>query len=252
MRVHPSGLVVLFPLVTSVLFGCSGTGASVFGTSPSNADAGPPATPLPSSDTFSAGDADASSASGSCTPADMGGWQPTWTPPEAFAEGACSATQIAGYYTACLASPIDPATCTQYTLANEACFACLDSSDTDAKLGPVVWHLNREYYTVNVAGCLAHVLANDTPTGCGAIYGETVECQEQACNGCFMTANPSFTDFAACEDQAASNVCKGLHDSIGPACGNLDSGPPQACFPAKGATAQQAFMLLAPLYCGGG
>jgi hypothetical protein len=244
-------LAVLVSIGATALFGCSGTdGQSLFGA------ATPPSpgtqSPVPAGDQFLDAGTPSSNAPTSCSPAAMGGWQATWTAPEAFAQNVCSASQIAGFYSACLASPVDPAACTQFAQANAACSACLDTKDGDPALGPVVWHLGRTYYTVNVAGCIARERGDVTATGCGAVYGETVECQEQACNACFTTASPSFDQFATCEGEAASTVCKGLHDSIPPACGNLNTGAAATCFPGKGATAEDAYTLVAPKFCGAG
>jgi hypothetical protein len=246
-------LAALISISATALFGCSGTaGQSLFnssGPSPKMTEPPPPNYAFGNPD---AGAPAVSDAPTTCAPANVGAMQATWTPPEPFGQNVCTGTQIAGFYTACLTSPLDPAVCNQFEQANVDCSQCLDTQDGDSALGPVVWHLNHTYYTVNLAGCIARERGDVSASGCGATYGETVECQEQACNACFATAAPTFTMFTTCEGQAEDSVCNSLHESIAPACGDLDSGPAAACFPPSGATAQDAYMLVAPKFCGPG
>jgi hypothetical protein len=192
-----------------------------------------------------------STAPTTCAPAASGS-QAAWTPPEPFGQSVCTQTQIAGFYTACLASPLDPTVCSQFEQANASCSNCLDSQDGDSALGPIVWHLSHTYYTVNVAGCIAREQGDVSASGCGATYGKTIECQEQSCDACFSTAAPTFSMFATCEQQAEESVCETLHDAIAPACGDLDTGPGATCFPPSGATAEDAYLLVAPKFCGPG
>jgi hypothetical protein len=227
---------------------CSGSGnPSIF---PPPSDAAPNVPPGPDASPFASvppGDA----APASCSPANMSGFQATWAPPETFSTS-CTAAQVTGYYEACLAEPTVAATCMQFQGANPGCSQCIASQDTDSQLGPVVWHLESTYYTINLAGCIARAMGNTSATGCGAAYGATTQCDEKACDACFSTSAPSFTKFSACEAQADETVCSSLQAAIPGACGDLSSGPAAQCFPPQGATAEQAFLVVAPIFCGGG
>src|SRR4029077_723199 len=106
---------------------------------------------------------------------------------------------------ACLSPPIDAATCTAFIQANGSCASCLQSKETDAEYGPVIWHASNKYYTMNIAGCIANTENDTSASGCGAAYQAVLECKETACSACFAGANGSFSNFISCEQSAGQS-----------------------------------------------
>jgi hypothetical protein len=189
-----------------------------------------------------------------CSPDVASTFGPTWRAPAAFGQKACTALEIDQYYQACLANLADTAACTKYAQEHAGCAKCIESKDTDTTQGPVVFHLNRTYYTVNLAGCIARTLGDVSASGCGALYGGAQECRRVACEGCFEIKEPSFQKFTECQSAASKEVCKPYTAQWNQKCPVLrndeGTGAAQQCFP-KESTAKGAFLAIAPLFCGG-
>jgi hypothetical protein len=246
---HVSVALLAAPFVA---FACStSSGPSTFS---GDTDAGGPLTDA-DNDTatfqFDTGPGDAPrDAVSTCSPQSVPGFNPTWQAP-GVTKAACTGTQLTGYSDACLAQPLDPNKCTAFKTANAACTACVETDDTAAKLGPIVWHRTRTYFTVNIAGCIAIEQNDTTQFSCGAAYQAAVSCKEKACDSCFSIDVPSFDAFTACEKNAGT-VCQSFDNSEQTTCTGLhDAGAPtNTCFPGTGEGTVQLFARIAPLFCG--
>ncbi|HEY8039770.1 MAG TPA: hypothetical protein VIF15_08260 [Polyangiaceae bacterium] len=187
-----------------------------------------------------------------CTPQSVASFQATWTPPEQWKQNVCSAAQVSGFYDACLSPPISVTNCQTFVQQNAACAPCLQSQETDAQASAVVWHEQKQYWTVNVAGCIARATGDATGAGCGAAYAAAIACRQQSCNACWAAqgTTTTFQQFSACEQQAGQSTCSTYAQAVPGKCGDLTTGPPSACMPPSGATAKIAYMQVAPLFCG--
>jgi hypothetical protein len=245
------GSMLLVSSVCGALVACSGSTVDAPSTFVDPApDAGPP----PSSDgpTLAQNLPDAGPSDASCPPTTVpASFTPTWRPPNAQHSGACSAQQMSDFYDACLTPPVDPATCAAYTQKNGTCAACLATDDTATSLGPVIWHQQRTFFTINVAGCIANEQADTSKTSCGAAYQGLLECKEVACNTCFSTPGATFHAFSVCENQAAPE-CTSFADTMHTTCGDaIHDGGASRCLPPPATTsAKTVFQIVAPLFCG--
>jgi hypothetical protein len=234
------------------LAGCSGASDSVF----PKADLPDSGTPLSETNedagSFFDGNLVQEAAATICDPQSIAGFKPTWTPPETWKQTACAAAQISGFYAACLTPPIDETTCKAYVAANSTCSACLQTEDTAPTSGAIVWHEHDAYWTVNVAGCLARATGDSSATGCGGSYSAAIACRQASCNACWagQGTTTTFAEFSMCEQQAGESTCATYAAAVPAACGDISQGPGSVCMPASGATAQDAFMQIAPLFCG--
>jgi hypothetical protein len=187
-----------------------------------------------------------------CPPAPVTSFTPSWKPPIASKSGACTTVQISTFFDACMGPSSTASGCTAYVQANTSCAACLQSNDTDPQYGPVIWHANRLYYTTNIAGCIADEQGDGGAGGCGAAYQAVVQCKETACSACLSPQNPDFTRYSACEGQAEGE-CSSFTQTLTTACGNAfqdPTNPIAICIPPSGDTAQDAYLQLAPIFCG--
>ena len=235
---------------SSIACGSSGDG-SLFQEVPDASDA---ATPIYDAGTLSDDDANdgATGDAGPCDPVAASATPPPWTPPRPFASGACAAADFDAFFDACLATPIDPAKCTAYKASSGTCAACLESQETDANLGPVIWHSGHAYFTLNLAGCIANAEKNVSATGCGAVYQAAIGCKQNACESCF-TKGSSFAQFSACESAAGRTVCSNSNAALKTSCADAlhDAGSPAtACLPPATTTTRNAYKQIAPLFCG--
>ncbi len=250
----PFAAVVVTALTTlSTMAGCSGASDSVF----PKADLPDSGTPLSETNgdagnLFEGGTLVQEAAATVCDPQSIAGFKPAWTPPETWKQSACAATQISGFYAACLTPPIDETTCKTFVAANSTCSACLQTEDTAPTAGAIVWHEHDAYWTVNVAGCLAQATGDSSATGCGGSYSAAIACRQASCNACWagQGTTTTFAEFSTCEQQAGESTCATYAAAVPSSCGNISKGPGSVCMPAQGATAQDAFMQIAPLFCG--
>jgi hypothetical protein len=228
---------------------CSGANADVFPPVPAP-DSGSPEDTEPAGNLFDSSTAEAAPAI--CDPQSVAGYKPTWTPPEAWKQGVCTSTQISGFYAACLTPPISSATCQSFVAANGTCSGCLQTEDTAAASGAIVWHEHDAYWTVNVAGCLAQAMNQTSGPGCGEAYAAAIACRQASCDVCWsgQGTTTTFSEFATCEQQAGESTCSTYADAVSPACGDLSQGAGSVCMPPSGANAQDAYMQIAPLFCG--
>ena len=228
LRLIPASLVlgpaVLLPFVLVALGACSGSNdASIF----------PAAQP---------------DAAAACTPVPLdASYKPVWKKPTTAAAGKCNATQLQGFYQACLLGPLTGSACTSFVMANGDCSSCLQSDDTDPAYSAVIWHSDRAFYTFNTAGCIADQEGDDSATGCGAAYQAAVECEETACSACGVA---DYGLFPTCEKNASAE-CSTYIQALNSVCGSglRDAGDPAAdCTLVS--SAQAAFLAIAPVFCG--
>jgi hypothetical protein len=234
------------------LSACSGANPNVF---PDPPEAAPPVTVADDAGDLVDGPSllhDAPTSAAICLPQSVSGYQPAWTPPEAWKQSVCTAAQISGFYTACLTPPISPSTCATFVSESGPCTSCLQSQDTAAQAGAIVWHESGAYWTVNVAGCIARAMGDATGGGCGAAYSAAIACRQQSCNACWagQGTTTTFSEFATCEQQAGQSTCSTFAQAVPTTCGNLSQGAGSVCMPSASATAQEAYMQIAPLFCG--
>jgi hypothetical protein len=187
-----------------------------------------------------------------CDPASVASYTPSWQPPEAWKQNLCTTTQIGGFYAACLTPPISKTTCDAFVQANANCAPCLQSQETDPTASAVVWHEQMRYWTVNVAGCIAQADGDVSATGCGAAYAAAIACRQASCNACWQAQGTSatFQQFSDCESQAGVTTCQTYAQAVPAKCGDLKTTAASVCMPPSSATAKDAFMQIAPLFCG--
>ncbi len=234
--------------------GCSGANPNLF-PDPGDHDAAPPpaeVNPDAGSFFYDGGSLIQEAAAAVCDPQSIAGFKPDWTTPEAWKQGACTAAQISAFYAACLTPPIVKATCDAFVAQSGACATCLQADDTASSSAAVVWHEHRAYWTVNVAGCIARATGDPSGQGCGASYAATIACRQASCNACWAGrgTTTTFAEFATCEQNAGQSTCLSYTQALPAACGDLEKGPGGVCMPPTGATAEQAFLQVAPLFCG--
>lgn len=186
-----------------------------------------------------------------CDPSLPDGFSPVWKAPAK--KSACSTAQLGEYFDACLAppSPDGGNPCKDWTDANAACAECIEPTDNS---GPIQWHRDRYYYTLNVAGCLA--LERDEPEEgkCPAAYNATIACQRAACDGCFSAPNATFADFQNCQKASKSAVCSKFEGDVGTICGtdyNDPDGGAYDCFRRNDDPDQKThFVRVQGIFCG--
>ncbi|HEY3821264.1 MAG TPA: hypothetical protein VGL81_29060 [Polyangiaceae bacterium] len=235
------------------LSACSGTSpGNIFVSTP--LEAGPPSVNNGDAGNLFNGPPEAGTTStpAECNPQAIQAFQPVWQPPEPWKQNVCTTAQISSFYDSCLTPPISKAACDAFVQQNANCAPCLQSQDSDATAAAIVWHEEMQYWTVNVAGCIAQATGDATASGCGASYAAAISCRQSSCNACWEAQGTSatFQEFSDCETLAGSTTCQTFAEAVPSKCGNLDTPPANVCMPNSGATAQQAFMQVAPLFCG--
>jgi hypothetical protein len=244
-------IIAAIVLATAPLaFACSGNDKeSTFGSETNNE----PARDYDAGNFFDDVRSDRDTRPSQCAPDPTTSYSPTWRPPTAFKQGACTQDEIDGYYQACLANIADPAPCAKFAADHAGCTKCIESKDTDANLGPVVWRQKRSYVTMNVEGCIARTLNNLDPNACGALYSAAIDCKRSLCSSCFELKEPSYQKFQTCQD-SAKDLCQTYTNAWNDKCPVLrttenNPGAADQCFPKENTT-KGAYFALAPLFCG--
>lgn len=237
--------------VGAVAFGaaaCENTSESVFpaGGQDAAADSGPGFTSEPK-------DGEDASKPVDCTPS-ASSFTPTWKAPTKGS--ACSADLLREYYDTCVnpgpdagANPAQQ--CTSWLAAHGDCAKCLEPGDNT---GPIQFHRDRFYYTLNVAGCLAIERSEPEAGKCPATYSASIECQRKACDGCLLQNAAEFADFQKCQGTARTTDCKTYEDKIGQVCGtefNDPDGGAYDCFRPSGDKDERThFVRVEGIFCG--
>ncbi len=143
------------------------------------------------------GGAEASTAA-FCPAATVDAFQPAaWIAPHS-AKGVCSDVDLDDYLRDCLVEATAiPIACQQFVANHAACANCLLPADSTG--GEGVLRNRAGGVEVNVGGCIAIVLGDSRPTGCGAREQAARDCATFACSGC--------TDASGCAVQARQNAC---------------------------------------------
>ncbi len=166
----------------------------------------------------------------SCTAAIPETFSPTWKPPTKTA--ACSKEDITAYFDACLADAgkTEPeGTCTKWKADHADCGACAEPDDGS---GPIQWHVNRKFYTLNVAGCIAVQQEKPEADSCGDKYNAAVQCSRASCESCFAIGG-TFDQFRECQKAVQTEgICKSYETAQSEACkGTKDTSEPTlSCF----------------------
>lgn len=184
-----------------------------------------------------------------CKPSLPASFKADWKPPARST--ACSTPQIEAYFQACIASLGTDAgdACQTWKDANDACGACIEAPDNS---GPIQWHRDRYYYTLNIAGCLA-VSRNELAEGqCPATYAASIQCQRDSCDGCFQSGDATFEDFQRCQQSAKASACAGYEGKIGQVCGTTFNDPDGGAFGCfrNNDSAGTHILRLAGIFCG--
>lgn len=175
------------------------------------------------------------------------GFTPTWKAPQKTS--ACDATELEGYYDACLAKVEDTASCEAWRAAHDACTKCIEPAD---KSGPIQWHLERTYVTLNLAGCIG--LADTTTKGaeCAEAFDAVMQCTRAACEYCFAEGG-TYPLFQSCQTAArGTGVCQSLENTRQTKCGGVSgtSGTANTCYLLQGDTEKAHFVRVQGLFCG--
>lgn len=188
-----------------------------------------------------------------CEPVIKDDYAANWTAPTPPADGGpCSDAIIGTYYDECLGTlgKADHKTrCDAWTAANSACQACIEPTNNG---GPIQWHRNRFYYTINVAGCVAVSQNAYTDNDCGYAYGAAVNCARDACIGCFETGKSTFADFTNCQNAAEGvGICASLQTQQKSKCTALSTTPEtQGCFKGSGEDNKTFYSRVIKTFCG--
>lgn len=129
-------------------------------------------------DAATPGDASDGSAADTCDPGDG-----ERAPPAVAPQGAmrvCAGDDLDAYAAACLDPASLPIRCQQFTAAHADCARCLSPSATGA--GPLL--ASRGELRLNVGGCVALVLGDHRPDGCGVREQDAIDCAASACAAC--------------------------------------------------------------------
>lgn len=187
----------------------------------------------------------------SCNPSLPASFKPVWNAPKKST--ACSLEELGGYFDACLTNqgPDAGNPCKTWTDAHASCAACIEPSDNS---GPIQWHRDRFYYTLNVAGCLAISRGEMDEGQCPATYAASIQCQRDSCNDCFRVEGATFPDFQKCQGSAKASACAGYEGKIGQVCGttyNDPDGGAYDCFrQSQDANQKEHFVRVEGIFCG--
>ena len=187
----------------------------------------------------------------SCNPSLPASFTPKWIAPKKSA--ACLQNELAEYFDACLTNqgPDAGDPCKTWTDAHGECAACIEPEDNS---GPIQWHRDRFYYTLNVAGCLA-ISRNEMSEGqCPATYAASIQCQRDSCDDCFRVQGATFPDFTTCQRSAKDSACATYEGKIGQICGttyNDPDGGAYDCFRQQDdADQKEHFVRVEGIFCG--
>jgi hypothetical protein len=143
---------------------------------------------------------------GGCWPEPIDEWTPVWKPPKTPQPGLCSEQLVSDLAAACEAEPRDQARCNALTgdLANTACLDCLYSAATDSRYGAVVQYGHVVW--ANIAGCMALIDHDQSPTGCGPQVQAGQSCGPKACDTACV--HHTGDEYGACAHLAYDTECK--------------------------------------------
>src|SRR5213075_14370 len=155
-----------------------------------------------------------------CEPTIAANYTKQWTAPtQPAASAPCATADITSYYDQCLATlgqDAGASACNTWKAGHDSCGKCIEPT---SNAGPIQWYESRYYYTINVAGCVAIKQDKYGADDCGGAYGAAVNCERDACEGCFKTGTSTFNDFRNCENAASKvGLCKSLESDQSTKC----------------------------------
>lgn len=221
-----------------LLLACSSKDESKFEPTPPEAGADAPGPLLPEASAEGG-----EGGTGACVVDVPANFQSDFVAPKA-AKGSCQTADIEGYWTNCLANiraADHDQVCDAWVAANATCAGCIQPKDNS---GPVLWlaYGGPRFYQVNVGGCLALLLNDSSPQGCGALTHDTGQCTWQACGKCSTPTDSSCRSAARAE-----GICASKNNVRGQVCGTADASR-DACT-AFGDT-KSAFEGISAVFCG--
>jgi hypothetical protein len=184
-----------------------------------------------------------------CAPGDVSSFKPTWQRPAPH-QDACTQVQIDAFYADCLATTATESSCTPFgstgTAADQACAACLITTDTATALGPIVARAG--LVELNVAGCFALTENHLDGSGCSGSVQASEQCSNAACAASCPIGNDSasFEAYQACASSADMGGCA-TFATASQACAGADTPAANAC--AKFADFQRGYSDFAKLFC---
>jgi hypothetical protein len=148
-----------------------------------------------------ANDTGTNDSASTCQPEALDAFAPKFVPPSMLS--VCTSNQIQGYYTACIDANHTTMQCNAFRSApaNASCIACLITPFGSSAYGATMaWH-NGDSLVSNVAGCVATIDGDESPTSCAAKFQAWVSCQISACMHC----DPGH--YLECQMPAATGAC---------------------------------------------
>lgn len=188
-----------------------------------------------------------------CEPVIPDNYKPSWNAPaKPSSPGPCAAGDLTAYYDECLATLGNPDAgnaCDTWKAANAACTSCIEPANNS---GPIQWHQQRFYYTLNVAGCIAIKQDAYEEAACGGAYNAAITCEREACAGCFKTGTSTFADFRACQNAASMvGYCKSLETQQASVCTGVKTATETApCFKDAAEDNKTFFTRAMGIFCG--
>ncbi|HSQ65366.1 MAG TPA: hypothetical protein VLM85_19240 [Polyangiaceae bacterium] len=174
------------------------------------------------------------------TPADVSTFTPPAFVPPAVHKGACTSQQIQDLYVACFASSAPATTCQAFQQSNPGCMACVMTPPSSP--GPMVQQ-SASIVTLNVAGCVAIVTSDSSPTGCAARVQANLDCEGAACDAqCPVVDAQSLQLYEQCTQSAETGGCS----TYAQAQCALDGGLGQCAVPDF----KTGYFDIVPLFCG--
>jgi hypothetical protein len=231
--------VALSSLGSVAVLGCTPVTAALAGGSASSGPDG-------SASSSGGGGTDAGSA---CSPADVSSYVPSayaaaQTPSDSCLAGDGGSLWEA-YYDACLGPAKSSASCNAFSAANAACAACILTSYSAGRLGPIIDY--GDFVGGNVAGCIQVLSPTELP--CARSVQALTDCEIVACQAnCPVSDATSLTARESCGDLADSTGCT-TYSAAATSCqsAETDAGLDSPCT----ITGFKAFYdAVVPLFCG--
>ncbi len=166
-----------------------------------------------------------------CDPGDVGSAAPAVAPQSTMR--VCTGDDLDAYAATCLADESLPIRCQQFVATHAECARCL--SPAMAGTGPLL--ASRGEVRLNVAGCVALVLGDHRPDGCGVREQNAIDCAESTCAACG-------DESPGCVPRARSTACAAVETLR---CPELAG----AAVCALDGTFSERFRRVAGVFCGG-
>jgi hypothetical protein len=170
----------------------------------------------------------------SCVPGDVSSFTGgAYHPPLGARQGKCDDDLLAAYIDC--KENTNPVSCNMFASGDGAtCLSCIETKQTDANWGPIVYDVSGMNAFPNLPGCLALAFGEgQSTTGCGATYQASLNCQDLACQtNCSSgdAATTNLTDLATCEKAALLGGCKSFADAKTVACSEDAGGADAICY----------------------